>query len=356
MTSRYLSTRKSFFFIVIGLVAFVLYLYFFVGSSELLRVVENLNTANYVFYYSLAIVATIVSVLAVSASWHSLLGALNVKAHLKSLFLYTWAGYFVDLVVPCQAVCGEVTRIYLVRRENGQSYGAIAASSVTNRIVTYVISSVGLLGGILLLLSRSSVVSSYLLSVLVVALVGTFVYLAVLFYLAFGEQAAGKLTGIFIRLTGVLRMGRFLPSDISHKTEVSLSVFHQGFETFKKAPKLLVWPFVFQFVSFLLNVAAYVFVFNALGLGNLQIDFFIMVYFIVGTIQIAAAIFSVGTLEIVLTNVFVLYGIPIASSGLAASLLRVLTFWLPVTVGYVTVQAIGTKKLLGSKTGERPIN
>jgi len=339
---------------IIGLMIFVLYLNFFAGSSELLRVMENLNSMNYVFYYSLAIAATVVGVLAVAASWHSLLRSLDIQTNLKSLFIYTWAGSFVDLVVPCQAVCGEVTRIYLVRKENHQNYGAIAASSVTNRIVSYVVSSVGLLGAVFLLLSSSSAVPSYLLSVLVVALVGTSVYLAVLFYLALGAQAAGKLTGFVIRLTQTLRMGRFLPSDISHKTEASLSVFHQGFDTFKKKPTLLVKPFVFQLLSFMLNVTAYVFVFNALGLRTLQIDFFILVYFIVGTIQVAAAIFSVGTLEIILTNIFVLYGIPIASAGLAASLLRVLTFWLPMIVGYVTVQAIGAKKLLGPKLVESP--
>jgi len=60
-----------------------------------------------------------------------------VKTKLRSLFLYTWAGYFVDLVIPCQAVCGDVTRIYLVHNEIQESYGAVAASSLTNRIISY---------------------------------------------------------------------------------------------------------------------------------------------------------------------------------------------------------------------------
>ena len=163
------------------------------------------------------------------------------------------------------------------------------------------------------------------------------------------EQAAGKMAGLVLALTKTLRLQRFLPDNISQKTEESMSLFHQGFETFKKTPKLLVKPFIMQILSFFLNISVYILVFQALGINTLQIDFFIVVYFIVGTIQIAAAIFSVGTLEIILTNVFVLYGLPIALSGIAASLLRVLTFWLPIVAGYITVQVIGARRFLNSK-------
>jgi uncharacterized membrane protein YbhN (UPF0104 family) len=88
-------------------------------------------------------------------------------------------------------------------------------------------------------------------------------------------------------------------------------------------------------------------------LRNLYLDFFIIVYFIVGTIQIAAAVFSVGALDIVLANLFVFYGVPdIRFGALAATLLRFLTFWLPIIVGYVTVQVVGARKLLNPKDRE----
>src|SRR3989337_2609899 len=181
---------------VVGLIVFLLYLYFFVGFQEFTYVFESLNSVDYAFYYSLAIAATVLSFFFVATAWHDLLNSLSVKTRLRSVFLYTWIGYFVDLVVPCQAVCGEVTRIYLVHKENRESYGPIAASSLTNRIISYVISSVGLLTGILLLLIRAGEVPAYILILLVIALVGTGIYLAALFYLAIEEQAAGKLAGV----------------------------------------------------------------------------------------------------------------------------------------------------------------
>ena len=338
---------------IVGLIAFFLYLYFFVGFTELIYVLENLNSANYVFFYSLAIAAAVLSVFFVAAAWHDLLNSLSVKTKLRSVFLYTWVGYFVDLMVPCQAVCGEVTRIYLVHKENRESYGPIAASSLTNRMITYFISSVGLFVGIALLLTRASEVPVYVLELLVIALVGTGIYLAGLFYLAIEEKAAGKLAGLLFKLIGALRLSKYLPADLPEKTQNSLLALHQGFETFRNKPRCLVKPLIFQFLSLLLNLSVYVLVFYSLGLRNLHIDFFIIVYFIVGTIQIAAAVFSVGALDIALANLFVFYGVPnIGLGALAATMLRFLTFWMPIVVGYVTVQAIGAHRLLNPKARE----
>jgi len=336
---------------LIGLIAFALYLYFFVGFTELSYVLENLNPMDYAFFYSLAVAGTLLSVLFIAASWHSLLSSLSIKAKLRSLFLYTWAGTFVDLIVPCQAVCGEVTRIYLVRKDNRESYGAIAASSITNRIISYVISSVGLLTGIVLLLSRAAA-DPFLLNLLIIALIGTVIYLVVLFYIAFDQKAPKKLATVVFKLLKALKMKRFSPEELSRKAEDALSVFHQGFETFRKSPKHIIKPMIFQLLSLLLNIAVYMLVFYSIGIKDLYIDFFIIAYFIVGTVQIAAAVFSVGTLEIILTNLFVLYGVPLGLSGLAATLLRFLTFWLPVLVGYVTVQVIGARSLLNPKARE----
>lgn len=335
----------------IGLIAFVLYLYFFVGFEELVFVLEKLNPVDYAFFYSLAVAGTLLSVFFLAAAWHGLLGALSIKAKLKSLFLYTWAGNFVDLIVPCQAVCGEVTRIYLVRKDNRENYGAIAASSITNRIISYVISSIGLLTGVVLLLSRTAS-DSFLVNLLIVALIGTMIYLVVLFYLAFDAKAPAILSAVVLKLLRVLKLKRFSPEELAGKVEDALVVFHEGFKTFRKSPKHIVKPVFFQLLSLILNLSVYLLVFYSIGFKNLYIDFVIIAYFIVGTVQVAAAVFSVGTLEIILTNLFVLYGVPLGLSGIAATLLRFLTFWLPILVGYVTVQVIGARSLLNPKARE----
>jgi hypothetical protein len=212
---------------------------------------------------------------------------------------------------------------------------------------------VGLLAGIVLVFTRPGGVPPLILELLVIALIGTGIYLAALFYLAVEEQAAGKLAGFLFRLMGVLRLGKYVPADLPERTQNSLLVLHQEFKTFRDKPRCLVKPLFFQFISLLLNLSVYALVFYSLGLTNLYLDFFIIVYFIVGTIQIAAAVFSVGALDIALANLFVFYGVPDIGFGvLAATMLRFLTFWMPVVLGYVTVQAIGARRLLNPKARE----
>jgi uncharacterized protein (TIRG00374 family) len=213
---------------------------------------------DYAAFYSLAIAVTVLSVFFVAAAWRSLLNTLEIKTKLKSIFLYTWVGYFVDLVVPCQAICGEVARIYLVHKENRENYGAITASSITNRMITYVISSVGLFTGILLLLIRPNTVPIYVLNLLIVALIGTAIYLLALFYLAVEERAAAKLTSLLFMVAKVVKLGRFLSPDLQERTRESLSVLHQSFKTFRERPKNLVAPVVFQVFSLILNIFVYV--------------------------------------------------------------------------------------------------
>jgi uncharacterized membrane protein YbhN (UPF0104 family) len=155
--TKQLTARKSFFFMIIGLTVFVLYLYFFVGFSQLFLVVKSVNLEQYLIFYFLAIGTMLLVMLFWVASWKTLLKSLNVKISLKNAFLYYWSGYFVDLVVPCQSVCGGITRLYLVQKETQKNYGAIAAAGVANRIVAHSIVTGGLTTGLFYLFFRATI-------------------------------------------------------------------------------------------------------------------------------------------------------------------------------------------------------
>ena len=129
---------------IAGLAVFVFYFYFFIGSPQILLVLRNINPAQYALYYSLAILSVLASVFCWSAAWNSILRKLSIKISYKKSYLYYWVGNFADLIVPCATVCGEITRLYLVQKETNENYGAIAASSVTNRIVAYSVVTTGL--------------------------------------------------------------------------------------------------------------------------------------------------------------------------------------------------------------------
>jgi uncharacterized protein (TIRG00374 family) len=278
---------------------------------------------------------------------------MSVNLSLRKAFPYYWAGDFVDLVVPCPGVCGEATRVYLVHSETHESYGAIAAAGVTNRIISYTVVTAGLLIGFVYLLISPDVpvfASGFVLAAWIAALG----WLSILLSISLSERATKKLASALVKILKTLRIRRY-SEGLSPKTLRRISKFSAGFRFFRKHPRYLILPFIFQSLSFFLNLLVYTLVFyslGSLGFGFLPFDFFIVVYFVAGAVQDAAASFSVGGLEIILTNIFIFYGIAPAESGVAAAVLRTVIFWFPLIMGYIIIQVIGARKLLDARTRE----
>jgi uncharacterized protein (TIRG00374 family) len=57
---------------------------------------------------------------------------------------------------------------------------------------------------------------------------------------------------------------------------------------------------------------------------------------------------EVGFMEIVMTNLYILLGVPVNISVAATVLTRIITLWFRLVVGYAVVQWIGIKTLMGS--------
>lgn len=70
-----------------------------------------------------------------------------MKIKLAKMVLYNWIGNFVEMVIPCETVCGEVTRIYLIQRDTKSNVGVSSAPVVSARIISTVVYTAGLLGG-----------------------------------------------------------------------------------------------------------------------------------------------------------------------------------------------------------------
>jgi hypothetical protein len=83
------------------------------------------------------------------------------------------------------------------------------------------------------------------------------------------------------------------------------------------------------------------------------VEFYVVIYFFATAIQDAVASFSVGLLEIVLTSIFVLYGLDSGYSAIAALLVRSISFWFPLFVGFLAVQYMGTKNLISQLAPKR---
>jgi uncharacterized membrane protein YbhN (UPF0104 family) len=139
--------RKTIGFMTLGLVAFVLYLWLFVGFDGLFMLLSQINIYQYSLFIGLAVAALFAAVIFDSLIWDSLLKSLSVKVKLRKLVLYNWIGNFVELIIPAATVGGEVARIALAQKETKNDTGIAAATVLGSRIISTFVYS-GTAGGV----------------------------------------------------------------------------------------------------------------------------------------------------------------------------------------------------------------
>jgi len=334
-------------FIITGLLIFVFYLYFFVGFNDIIEVFGSINPFEYSFYYSISIIVSLASILFYSMSWNCLMKALSINVGLKRVFIYCWLGNLVDLIIPFETVSGEITRIYLVHRETGGSSGKIVASVVAHRIVTTFITLGGLIFASVFFIIGYNV-SAEILYPLLLIISGSLLLIGILFYLALAKEATKKIIETPIKIVTFIVRDRFNLSDLRERAYRNLIQFHHGFKSFSRNWRALAKSIAYSFIAWLLHLSIYFLVFYALGLGWISTKIYetIIVYSISVAVQNIPIALPLGLVEIVMTSLYTLFKIPAAIGGTATLLIRVITFWLQIIVGYAIAQWIGVKNLL----------
>jgi uncharacterized protein (TIRG00374 family) len=187
-------------------------------------------------------------------------------------------------------------------------------------------------------------VPAFLSNLFIIFLIGVTGYFAFLLYLAFNKNAAKNLTDLYLKILKTLRPKHY-HQEKEVRTKASLTHYYEGFRTFRENPKLLIKPLILHLISYLLGLSVYVLIFYALGIPSTP-EFYVVIYFIATAVQDAIASFSVGSLDIVLSTIFIIYGLPLGVSGIAALLVRSAGFWFPLFIGLIAVQIMGTRNLL----------
>ena len=129
---KYRVTWKTIILPLIGLAAFFLYVYIFnVDIQEIIVKAQHINLN----LYAVAAIFSILDTLFFTLAWHSLLNSLSVKVSRFRSFLYVWVGIFVDTLIPAESVSGEITKIYLVNKEQSGTAGKATGSIVAHRLI-----------------------------------------------------------------------------------------------------------------------------------------------------------------------------------------------------------------------------
>ena len=341
----FLSKHKSSLFLILGSIAFIAYLAFFVKFDSLFNLLTSLNLEQYSLYYSLAILSLVLMVFFDSVICYYLLQGLKVKIKLTKMVLYNWIGNFVEMVIPCETVCGEVTRIYLIQKDTKSNVGISAAPVISSRIISTVIYTAGLLvGSIFLALGRQLPI--YLLGTLLIISFGTVGIIGAFFYTAIKDGADERLVNAIMRLLRVITKDQVKLDKRKEKLQTTIFSFTEAFKTYKNNPKLLIKPTISAAVAYIFNLLVFMMVFYALNFESITLPALAVVYFISSTVETLTSGFPVGAVEITMINLYSALNVPLVIAGAATTLSRLLTFWVQVLVGYPLIQFTGLKELV----------
>lgn len=339
--------------LLIGLSIFLVYLYFFFGGvTGLADIVAKIQTAN-LFYYSLAFISITLSMLFSSLTWHRLLNLLSIRATFRKAFLYRWIGAFVDLLIPAESISGELSKAYLMSKNSGVNSGKVMASIVSHRILTMTVTFGGLIISSVYFFLKYRPTELVLSFILVFIASSTALSIVLLGYVSVREHATKKIVNLVISLVGRISRGRWDLTGLRSKAEKMLKAFHRGIDILARNPRGLAWPVVFSIISWSCNLLVVFLVFASVNFEiSLKLSLgIIIVYSISASLQnIPLGIpGEVGFMEIVMTTLYTMLGVPLDVSAAATVLIRIVTVWFRLAVGYAFVQWIGIKVLMGSK-------
>jgi uncharacterized protein (TIRG00374 family) len=337
-------------FLIAGLIVFVVYLAVFVDISEMIQVIREINLQIYFLAASLVILETTFFTL----TWQYLLVPLSVKVPLKRVFMYVWIGIFADLLIPAESVSGEVVKAYLMSKEPETNTGKVVASLVSQRILGTIATILTLFLGFLALLTLDYSMSGLMLQILLSVILVSALAFCFLLVICVKRQWTERLIGAVMHLAKYVSRGRFEPERFQARIMDGLRSFYQSFKTFGSHPSRLLRPVVFYILTWLASISTVFFVFMSIGYLQPNIPTLLLKISIINTLMIAVKSIpigvpaEVGLADIAMTTLFILFAIPANISAAVTVLTRILTVWLRFFIGFVAVQWLGLRNLIGS--------
>jgi len=118
-------TRRILVFVGIGLTALILYLYYFIGTTNVAAKIEETNP----LLYGSAFIAFLASVTFYAIAWQGMLRNLRIRIGIRQALLYAWAGMFFDAVIPDPGWSGDLSKAYMLSKASGRDAGEIYAKA-----------------------------------------------------------------------------------------------------------------------------------------------------------------------------------------------------------------------------------
>lgn len=331
----------------LGLLAFFLYLYLFnVDIPTIIATAQRIDLT----IYSLAIVAVIFDTFFFALSWRSLLNFLSVKLSVVKSFLYVWFGIFMDIVIPAESISGEISRIYLVTREQNGTSGKVTASLVAHRLMGMGIYIVSLFASLFILLTKGQS-NGIVFNLTLFLIVTTTIFLVLLILLCVKEKWTLKIIDAAIRFVEYVGRGRWKLVNVREEIVKAARIFHNSMKQFGRAPKNLFTSLFFQVLSWLFSIGVSYLVFLSIG-SPLHWSVIILTCSLVAAVKAIplGVPFEAGLPEITMSTLYIMLGVQPDISATATILIRILTVWLRFFIGFAVQQWLGIKAITGANS------
>jgi uncharacterized protein (TIRG00374 family) len=342
VTEESFSLKRAVPFLLAGILVFLVYLYFFVGITEIVNIIKRVN----LFYYGSAVVFLFLTILVNALTWQYFLRPLSIKVPLRKTFLFTWIAIFVDILVPAEAISGDASKVYLMAKESGENAGKVVASVVSHRILAMMMALGSLVFSAVALYIFEYELPALVFNLILLIIVGTAVAIFFILLCSIKETLTKRIVDAVLRFLAFVSRGRLNLSSMRNKASTALCSFHGSIGFLRKNPKSLLPPVFFAIVSWLFSVLLSYLVFVSLG-QQVSFVLIMIVYSISLNVQsIPLGIpAEVGVVEIVMTSLYGLLGVEAGIAAAATVLIRLLTVWLRIIVGLVAIQWIDLKDL-----------
>jgi uncharacterized protein (TIRG00374 family) len=312
---------------IIGIIVFVLYLYYYVGLSGFVSSLAKLN----IWYYSLAFVLVVVSVFFHSIVWRDLLGNLSCLIRLRTAFVFGWIGIFVDNIVP-GGLTGDLFKSYWLSKTEGHDAGKIVASVIAHKILIIMLLLANTIIGLAVWVLSYGQVDSAIFGIIIGISLILILTLVMIFYLSGNWRTTDKLLNWVVRLISFLRRNKWDSDRFIDRMEKNLGDFHMGIVTLKANPRGLLRPVVFSFLAWASDILVFILCFMAVGY-TLPVSQALIGYALSATLLVEGVSF-LGFNEIIRSSLFIALGIPPAISVTSILLNRFATFWFRLIVSY----------------------
>ncbi|MGB9741092.1 MAG: lysylphosphatidylglycerol synthase transmembrane domain-containing protein [Candidatus Bathyarchaeia archaeon] len=324
-------TWKNLLLPAVGIIAFIVYIYLFnVDISTIIRIAQRTN----LYFYSWAIIFLFLQSFLFALSWRFLVNFLSVKLSVAKSLLYVWYGTFIDIIIPGESISGEISKVYLIAREQNGTSGKVIASLVTQRFMGMAINVATLLVGVSLLIVKGQL-GGIILNLAVFLTVAITAFLLLLLLLCFKEEWTKKIVNAILRFVEWLGHGHLKLTKIKEETAQALRMFHDSMKSFGHAYKTLFASSTFLVASWILSLTIDYLIFQSIGYPVTWEVIIVSnaIFVAVKSIPIGVP-FEIGLPEIAMTTLYIVLGVNPDISATVTILNRILTLWLRFFVGF----------------------